>query len=106
MSVAGWSDTYGMSGIWTQDHWVPLRCSNRLSYPAMSSTYKRAIPTLIAQYLGYRCKYWKISIKNWSFNGFFVTYGKYTLFIQLIDEKADKIYLEMFWNWIDNQTSY
>ena len=23
---------------WTQDHWIPFRCSNRLSYQAMSST--------------------------------------------------------------------
>ena len=27
-----------MSGIWTHDHWIPFRRSNRLSYEAMSST--------------------------------------------------------------------
>ena len=28
----------GLSGIWTQDHWIPFRCSNQLSSQMMSST--------------------------------------------------------------------
>ena len=30
--------TYGLSGIWTHEHWIPFRRSNRLSYQARSST--------------------------------------------------------------------
>ena len=50
-----WIDTYGIHhwgflevvieswirGIWTHDHWVPFRCSNRLSYQAVSSTWSQ-----------------------------------------------------------------
>ena len=28
----------GLSEIWTQDHWIPLRCSNRLRYQTIKST--------------------------------------------------------------------
>ena len=28
----------GLSEIWTQDHWIPFRCSNQLSSQMMSST--------------------------------------------------------------------
>ena len=52
--VAEWINTYGihhcrifevaievgLSGIWRQDHWILFRCSNQLSYQAMSSTFK------------------------------------------------------------------
>ena len=27
-----------LCGIWTHDHWIPIRHSNRLGYQAMSST--------------------------------------------------------------------
>ena len=30
--------SFGLSGIWTHNHWIPFIRSNRLSYQAMSST--------------------------------------------------------------------
>ena len=36
VDLSGIKDVVG--GIWTHDHWIPFRCSNRLNYYAMSLT--------------------------------------------------------------------
>ena len=33
----------GLSGIWTHNHWMPFRPSNRLSYQTMSSTRTQSL---------------------------------------------------------------